>query len=267
MYADWLMVYLYTMYIAFLNESTYRANVVFTMLYEILTLFISVSVWTALYRSRGAVNGTTLAEMVLYVMAVQACRNMTRNRLPEALHQKMTSGSIANDFIRPVSIMLSMISDQLGRNYFRFIFATVPVLVIGILFFHPSSVLPVNVLLFIVSVLLGMILMLQISWIIGLFSFWTNNGVFGRMLISSIISVFGGTVVPLWFYPDFMKNICMVLPFSYMFFYPAGILMGKYSASEIIKIFVVQLIWAGLLIAAERIVWVNARKVITVQGG
>ena len=261
------MAYFYTMYIAFLNESTYRANVVFTMLFDVLMLFITVSVWTALYAGRGVVNGQSLSQMVLYVLAVQACRRMTRNSLPEVMNEKITSGSIASDFIRPVSIMLSSIADQLGRNVFRFIFATMPVLIIGNVFFNPAPVSPVNVVFFVLSILLGMALMLQICWAIGLVSFWTKNGVFGRMLTNSLVEVFGGTTVPLWFYPPFMRTICSVLPFSYMFFYPAGILMGKYGIGEVINIFGIQLLWIVMMIGVERLVWFRARKVVTVQGG
>ena len=261
------MVYLYTMYIAFLNESTYRANVVFTMLIDVLMLFITVSVWTALYQGRGMVNGQSLSEMVLYVLAVLASRRMTRNSLPEVMNEKITTGSIASDFIRPVSIMLSSIADQLGRNFFRFIFATIPMLIIGNIFFKPAPVSLINVFLFIASIVMGMTLMLQISWIIGIASFWTKSAAFGRMLIVSLVDVFGGTIVPLWFYPSFMRTICSILPFSYMFFYPAGILMGKYGISEIVHIFGIQLLWIGVMIGAERAMWFKARKVVTVQGG
>jgi ABC-2 type transport system permease protein len=261
------MVYLYTIYLAFLNESTYRANVIFTVLRDVLMLFIMVSVWTALYEGRGMVNGQSLSERVLYVLAVHACKNMTRNGLSDLMHQKISTGKITNDFIRPVSIMLSSIADQLGRNLFRFIFSTVPVLVAGIIVFHPAPVAPINVVVFIFSILLGMILMLQLSWIISLLTFWTKNGVFGRMFIGSLIEVFGGTTIPLWVYPGFMQKICSLLPFSYMFFYPVGILMGKYGMAEIINIFGIQLLRVGIMIGIERLVWHNARKVVTVQGG
>lgn len=261
------MVYIYTMYLAFLNESTYRANIVFTILREILTIFIMISVWTALYEGRGTVNGRTFNDMVLYVLAVHSCRNMTCSNLYGIVHTKITTGSIASDFIRPVSIMLSMMADQIGRNIFKFIFSVVPVLITGIIFFHPSPVLPANVIFFVISILMGMTLMLQLSWIISMMAFWTKNGVFGRMLTGSLVTVFGGTVIPVWFYPPFMRTLCSVLPFSYMFFYPAGILMGRYGLLELIKIYGIQLLWIGIMIVIERVVWNNARKVVTVQGG
>jgi len=119
------------------------------MLTDVLMLFITVSVWTALYEGRGIVNGQSLPQMVLYILAIQASRRMTRNSLPNLMHQKISTGSIANDFIRPISIMLSSIADQLGRNVFNFIFATVPVLIIGNIFFNPEPVTFWDVVLFI----------------------------------------------------------------------------------------------------------------------
>lgn len=43
--------------------------------------------------------------------------------------------------------------------------------------------------------------------------------------------------------------------------------MGRYGLLELIKIYGIQLLWIGIMIVIERVVWNNARKVVTVQGG
>jgi ABC-2 type transport system permease protein len=252
---------------AFLGEYVYRANVVFTIVRNILMFFILVSVWTALYGENQSIDSVSLSDMISYTLVMVVLRNLTESKLPQMMNEKITSGAVGNDFIRPVSFMLSSLSQQFGRNLFNFIFATVPIVAAAMIFYRLGTFHPVQLLLFIVTAVFGIIIVLQISWIISLLSFWTKSAAFGSMLTKSLMEIFGGMVVPLWFYPDVMRTICMLLPFRLAFYSPASVILGKVSLVEAVHIILLQLLWIVLLAAAERAVWLKARKVVTVQGG
>jgi ABC-2 type transport system permease protein len=262
-----LRVYLTIAAKAFLSEYVYRANVVFTIFRNVLMIFILVSVWRSLFESRGTVDSISLDDMIAYTLAVILLKNLTTARFPELINEKLKNGSIVTDFIRPVSFMLSSISQQLGKNLFSFMFATLPVVTVSVIFFHVGHFDAVRFALFCPSALMGMILVFQIAWILSLLTFWTNSAAFGNFLIRGLVEIFGGTTIPLWFYPEAMKTLCMILPFRLAYFSPATIILGKVSCAESIRILFFQTVWIVVLAGVERLVWVHARKAVTVQGG
>jgi ABC-2 type transport system permease protein len=260
-------VYLSIISKSFLCEYIYRANVVFTVLRNILMIFILVSVWRSLYESRVTVNSISLEDMIAYTLAVISLKNLTSARFPLLIHEKIRNGSIVTDFIRPVSFMIASISDQIGKNLFSFMFATVPVVTVSLLFFDIGHFDAVRSLLFGASAFMGMVLVFQISWVLSLLTFWTNSAAFGNFLIRGLIEIFGGTTIPLWFYPEAMRTLCMILPFRLAYFSPATIILGKVSFIESVHIILFQALWIVVMIGVERLVWINARKAVTVQGG
>jgi ABC-2 type transport system permease protein len=262
-----LRVYLTVLAKSFLSEYVYRANVVFTIIRNVLMFFILVSVWTALYGSNTSVDAISLTDMISYTLVIIVLRNLTSSKLSEMMNEKITSGSVGNDFIRPISFMLSSVAQQMGRNLFNFIFATVPIVVTAMIFYKLGSFNPLRMLLFAITAGFGVVLVMQISWIISLLAFWTKSAAFGMFLTRSFMEIFGGMVVPLWFYPEAMRALCMVLPFRLAFYSPASVILGKISINESLHVIAYQLIWIALLIGIERIVWLNARKTVTMQGG
>lgn len=262
-----MKVYLAILSKAFLSEYVYRANVVFTIIRNLLMFFILISVWTALYSGKSSVNSITLSDMITYTLIMIVLRNLMSSKLHDVMNEKINTGSIVSDFIRPVSFMLSSVSQQLGRNLFNVIFATLPILASAMIYFGIGQFHPTRFLFSVITAGFGLVLVMQISWIISLICFWTKSAAFGMFLLKSLMEIFGGMVVPLWFYPDVMRSLCMALPFRLAYYSPASVIMGKTSMNENLHIVALQLMWIALLIALERIVWSRARRIVIVQGG
>ena len=78
---------------------------------------------------------------------------------------------------------------------------------------------------------------------------------------------FGGTAIPLWFYPGWLQKVSYALPFRYITFEPVGILLGRTQGNEIWMSLLVAALWLLVLNAVDHLMWRSAVKGLSVNGG
>lgn len=262
-----------TIYLEFLKKSfqeryTYRTNSYIFIFSSVFNLFVQISVWYALIGTNNDIEGIGYSDMVSYVIMTMLISSLVRSTIGQKLAGKVQSGSIANDFLRPVNLKYSLVFSQFGENIFSTIFGTLPVCIISIVllqFQMPKN--PIQMGLFLISLFNGIILMFYLNYSLGLLSFWFKSSFYVDWFNKAFFKLFGGTFVPLWFYPDALYWISEILPFRLVSFEPIAIYLGKLSVIESMDIIGIQIIWIIILMVLEKILWIKAQKVVTVQGG
>ena len=108
---------------------------------------------------------------------------------------------------------------------------------------------------FILSAVLGNILLMFISFILALmsFSFVEISGLF--VLKEIMITVFSGLVIPTWFFPGELAIIVNFLPFQYMIQVPLGFLCGRIDASEMGINLLIQIFWITAAVVLTFFIW------------
>lgn len=229
---------------------------------------MQISIWYALLGSDRSVKGISFPDMVNFVIINLIVNSLVRASMADSIAARIRDGSIAIDFIRPVSLKRFLIAENLGGNLFMTVFNTLPVCAVSVLFLGfrlPSA--SVNLILFIVSLILGIILSYSINYMLGLLVFWFKTGFHIRWILGACTDLFAGSIVPLWFYPDFFYKLAMVMPFRLISFEPISIYLGKVSAMQALNTILLQLMWIVGLTVLEKIIWSKAQQVVTVQGG
>lgn len=250
----------------FKQQFQYRGSLYLSIIGQFTWLYIEVSIWTALLKN-GVSDGRDLAMMVTYVLISMLIRSITYNNIAGVIGEKVRSGTIAIELIRPVSLKWFLFYQQLSQNTFSTLFIGAPVVFAGVLIWGASIPGFMNGCLFLISLVLSIILSFYFQYIMGLFSFWAKDGTCSRMMASGLRTIFSGSTVPLWFYPEFLRNICNILPFRLMFFEPMAIYLGDYRLSGAFRILGLQLIWILIFFLAERFIWFKIQNSITIQGG
>lgn len=96
----------------------------------------------------------------------------------------------------------------------------------------------------------------------------TKTTVMNDLNINSVLlNLFSGALVPLWFFPEPMKNLSVFLPFRYIVFEPIAVLLNTKSVVETAYVFVMQMFWLVFLFCAATAVWNRGRNKIMIQGG
>jgi ABC-2 type transport system permease protein len=106
-----------------------------------------------------------------------------------------------------------------------------------------------------------------IIYCVSMTAFYTTGlmGVsFGRVAITNL---FSGALIPLVFFPDWLRATAAVLPFQGMISTPALTYLGMMDLSTTLIMLGVQAAWAVGLILLGRLVWRSASKAVTINGG
>lgn len=261
------------LYLEFIRKSfqerfAYRLDFYISIFGTFLFLFLQINLWTALYSGENSVNTVTLSNMIDYIIISCLVTALTKSSVGNKIAEKIETGKIVSDFTKPLNFKYYLWSEDLGNNSFNALFITMPLcLVIGLInkFSLPSD--PLFLMFFVVSFILGAMISFYINYLLGLFAFWLHTSWFITWFLAAFNGLFSGAVVPLWFYPDWLRMICDLLPFRFIFFEPISIYLGRYSSEMVYKLLLLQIVWVVLLIVVERVVWTRAQKHVFVNGG
>ena len=132
-------------------------------------------------------------------------------------------------------------------------------------FTPPAS--PLHGLFFMITLILGIILQYFFAYLVGLLAFWLKTTSFVTWLMGAFIKLFGGSVIPLWFYPDLLRRIALCLPFRYFSFEPVSIYLGQTDPQAFLPTVCMQVFWIFVIYLLGRLLWSRAEKLVIVQGG
>jgi len=253
---------------AFQKALVYRIEVLISLVYGIVSILIYFYLWSALYQNQPQVKGITLKEVITYSAISIIIRQLARTDTTFLIEDKMRTGDIATDLMKPIDLGLYLFSDALGQSWFTFLAKILPVF--SIAFFVFKIILPPGSLFFfsfLVSVFLGYMIIFCIWFMIGMIGFWTRE-IYGFCLVmEGIIAFFSGSLVPLWFFPKLLQRIAFFLPFKAIYFTPLSIYLGKVPSSQIVWVLMQQALWAIGLIIGARLIQVAATRKVVIQGG
>lgn len=252
---------------SFLGRSAYRFDHFMGIFSTVLRIFIFWEIYRALYGTRTEVDGITLTMVTtsfILSLGLESIFFVNDYYLPDRIH----NGSIATELLLPVNIHGRMLADNLGHTLFQLLFHFVPALAISMFFrkIAAPAAFPM-LLLFIGSALLGYGVLWTISFAMQMLSFWLIN-VWSVMTIKNVfVNVLSGSMIPLWFMPDWMRGVIRFTPFSSIYFTPVQIYLGQLSLPEILRGFLVQFFWIVALFSVGMLLWKKGQKKLIVQGG
>lgn len=244
----------------------FRSEIVFGIIGSLLRILIQISIWTALLAG-GSVQNITLSDMVTFTILSFVVGLFTWTDLARVLGRKVKSGTIAIDLVRPINLKLFLVSEDISQHFFTLLSSGIPVVIIAtIVWGIQLPPLPIF-LLFLLSLILAIWLMYSLDYTMGVLVFWITNDQYLSFMKGSLMTIFSGSLIPLWFYPDWLLRIGFFLPYRLIVFEPISIFLGHISWDEALNIIFMQLLWIAILYAAEKVLWHKAQKHVFVQGG
>jgi ABC-2 type transport system permease protein len=254
---------------AFQRAAAYRFDAWTRLLSNIMSLFMWGFIWYGLYAGKAVAGGVSFRAMFSYVLVSMALQGLHGAATPLwEIQERVRSGDIVMEFMRPYDYPLRCLFSDLGSMAFHFFTAVIPLYAILFAVFHP--VMPTSLtqwMLFVFSAALGYLIRYSIELTFGLFTFWLveTGGVEDIFYFS--ISLFSGSVIPLWFFPHWLGKIAYFLPFQGIFFVPNAIFVGQLNDAALVQALLTQVFWVLASLALLRFVWSRASRKIVVQGG
>ncbi|MBS3991463.1 MAG: ABC-2 family transporter protein [Erysipelothrix sp.] len=257
----------------FLVYLAYRVQVILWFFTNALEIAFAMLLWAAIYASSSATSlyGFTLVDMLLYQLLMTLTYSLTDMNPIDALLDDFNDGKIAMSLIKPVNYELQIFFQNLGANAFRNVVLLLPMLaiIIGSQLLSKAGVVIslMSILIFIVSVIMGLLINYFVKFIFSNLIFYTEASFGLWQLQAIVISLLAGGIVPLHFFPEVIGNILRLLPFAYIQYIPVMSLMGRIGANELSLALWIQLGWVIVLGLAANLVWRHSIKNMKVNGG
>jgi ABC-type uncharacterized transport system permease subunit len=244
----------------------YRFRMVGWLLTLMIQLYLLRVVWAAVYDGRASVEGIPAKTLLVYLTISSLHRFFLPNSIAFEIEERITTGRVASDLIRPFGFMQQMIAIQAGSlaGSLPLLIVVVPIaMLVGSL--RPPS--PENLLFYVLSLALAFVVNVLIWMLVGMLGFWMMNVSGVRAMLGVSTDFLAGALVPLWFMPDAIRTMLELLPFQAVMFLPASIFAGQVTGSDVIRPLAVQVVWIVILLFIAKAVWTRAQRKLVVQGG
>lgn len=232
-------------------------------------IFVFYYIWLAIYKFDSIINGISKDQMITYIILSRIIYTQITWGFIPRLGDKIHTGAIAMDLLRPFDFQVMMFFERIGDFLAFATMTAVPLLVISVITIGmqapPSLFAGVA---FLLSFLLAMALSFFLEFLIGLLTFYTNYSWGLQTFQEALVALFSGALIPIAFFPGWLKTITNFLPFQQMSYTPVsiylGLLKGHHAIFEAIGW---QIFWVVFLFVLTRICYKYAIKKVTVQGG
>ena len=253
----------------FRRHATYRLALLAGMTTNSVFGVIRASVLLAALASAGtSIGGYDAPTAIAFVWWGQALLGTVNLWGFAEVKDRVRTGDIAVDFLRPLDPQLVYLATDLGRAGINLVGRGVPALLIGALLFDmawpPSTLSWVAGAL---SVALAVVVAFAGNFVINLLAFWLTE-IRGITLLWMILSgLLCGLYLPVPWFPDWLRTVANWSPFPSMLQNPIDILAGRVVGTGIASAVAVQVLWAAALLVLGQVVLRAGRRRLEVQGG
>lgn len=253
----------------FRRQSTYRLAALGGLVANATFGLLKVAILFATVRAAGGeVAGYDVGAMSAYVWISQGMLGSVNLFGRSELADRIKTGDVAVDFLRPVDVQAATVVTEIGQGLFALIPRGIPSVLIGAVVVGmtlPTS--PASWALGALSIPLGIAVSCTTVYLVTVAGFWLVD-VRGLQILYMVVSGFlAGLFVPIWLFPDALLLVATLTPFPAMMMYPVDILSGRTSGLAALGLVGLQVLWLAVTVAVGQVATRAGRRVLEVQGG
>lgn len=232
---------------------------------------IMVMVLYGFYSSNTQVMPIDYKSAITYIWLGQGMLGMLPWNGDGEIQDLIRNGNVTYELIRPMNLYNHWFARAFALRTAPTLLKSIPLFIFAMLLPKEYSMeLPQNLLSFIgwiITTFGALMISCGITNIISITTLYSLSGSGIQRLLAAIVMLFSGMIVPLPLFPDRLKQVINLLPFSGLVDIPARFFTGEIIFSEILKYFGFQLFWAFLLYILGQ--WILKRKIndLVIQGG
>lgn len=233
---------------------------------------LTVLVYCAFYRGDPDAFPMTLQATCTYIWLQQAFLALFASWAFESeIFEMIRNGNVAYEMCRPLDIYTMWFTRSAATRCSRAVLRCMPILFFAALLPKPYGMtLPADGAALagsLIGMILALLVAVSVCMLVYIITFFTITPDGVRMVAVSAVDLLSGAVIPLPFFPDFLRNILELMPFASMQNVPYRIYSGDIAGMEMLRALGLQLFWVTALIAAGKLLMYFAGQKVIVQGG
>ena len=224
---------------------------------------ISFFFWRSIFTSGPSViSGRTFDEFVSYLLLSTYLQTMMGYPLIYFISRELRTGGISHSLLRPIGYDVQMIYKTLGTSL---VCALLFIPLLLCVLFMNRSIGCIGVLKFLILATLGIISYVHFDFILGLFTFWTENSWGIALFKQGVILFFSGRLFPVDMLGESLLHRIQYSPFPGMVYGPIEQLLG--SSDDFAMKMMIQILWILLFKLCIYFLIKKAQKDVMIYGG
>lgn len=258
--------YLALMRRAFGSMLEYRASLLIWMVTNVLPL-VMLAAWYSV-SAGNSVGGFTQSDFVAYYLLIMFLSQNTGVWVIWELDNDIKHGELAIKLLHPLNPVHEYMSYHLADKFtlrlpLMIAFVAVAAWIFGGVHYDFT---PVTVPLFVLALAGAWLLRFFAQYNFGLLAFWISEAITVNEIFFGFYMMLGGMIAPLSLFPPQVVAVAQYLPFRFMLSFPAEILMGNLSATDLLVGTLVQWAWVALVLVIYRVLWARGVRVFSAYG-
>ncbi len=253
----------------FRRESRYRLAALAGLVTNSLFGFVKAAILGAAVTSAGGtLAGYTAGSIGAYIWISQGLLGAITLTGVAEIGERVLTGEVVVDLLRPVDLQLSHLCGDLGRSAFTVFPRLIPVMVVGAVtvgYTLPTTAAPY--LFGVVSIVLGTVLSFLGRFAVSMTAFWILETRGVRTFYGVVGTFLSGLFVPVALFPGWLRTIAYATPFPSTLQAPVDILSGRITGGQTALALAAQVGWVLLIGAAGRLLLAAGTRRLEVQGG
>ncbi|MEW9550342.1 ABC transporter permease [Nonomuraea sp. NPDC050783] len=230
--------------------------------FGVLRAFVLIALWQA----RPGLAGYDLTDAVTYCFITQALIGpMQLFGGGLAIPERIRSGDIALDLVRPASLQLWSLAEDAGRAAYLFVVRGLPPMVLGAAVFGislPDG--PGRWAAFLAGSALALVVSFGWRYLVALSVCWLADDRGVAVLSLVLTTFFSGMMLPLRIFPGPLRDLAEALPWAAMVQVPADLYLGT---APVLESLAFAAFWAAALLALGALATRAIRHKVVIQGG
>jgi len=253
----------------------YRADFALGTLFRFLPIMTKIFLWGAIFAvgTNGEyddIAGYDYHQMISYYLLAMVGRAFSSMPgLSSGIAAQVRDGTIKKFLTQPIDMLGYLFWHRIAHKLVYYVVAAGP---FAIVFWLCRDYLPgwpdgFTVFAFVLSLIMAFLLGFLIESLLGLISFWfleVSSLLFIYMMFNFFLS---GQMIPLDFLAEPVFSMTAYIPFQYLAYVPASIMLGRYSHGELVNLLVVEAVWIAVLFALNRIAFRYGLRRYSAYGG
>src|SRR5262249_46105756 len=228
-----LTKYLKILRISLVERLVYRADFFVSTVFRFLPLVTTLLLWQAVYTSSGQeeLGGYTQNQMIAYLLLVQISRMFSSMPgLANGIARDIRDGNLKKYLLQPIDMIAYLVSYRLAHKVAYIVTACLPYALLFFLcreYFEGLTVAGPTLAAYLASLLLAFLVGFFFEACIGMIGFWFLEVTSLLYVVNTVNFFVSGHMFPLDLLSPFWAGFLKTLPFQYMAYFPAAVLLGK----------------------------------------
>jgi ABC-2 type transport system permease protein len=246
----------------------YRAAAVAGFGTQLFWGLIRLMIYSAFFRSTRQPQPMSYQQTVTYIWLGQAFFALLPFNTDADIRAMIRSGTVAYEMLRPIDLYGLWYCRALAMRTAPTVLRAAPMFLLAGLFFGLKPPPSWASGLAWVGVTCGAVLLAAaVSTLLTISLLWTISGDGIVRIMTALIYLLSGIMLPLAFFPDWLQPLLRFLPFGGIMDAPFRVYSGNIPASQFGAVFGHQLAWVVALVLIGRALLAQGTRRLVAQGG